>query len=610
VVVSRCKKAAKKKKGEDMKFAKYLVTLAFALFAITSATMAQNGTVMFLGGGSSALFNEMGQASQKISDSNGAVSCLWSYAKTTSPSGTPYIAANDGRSGINLDENGTIWIAWGAGSGTCSAPVAPFSIYAYISLDSVVGDRCYFATDASGTPGCTLKLQNTTGVAGTSQVLGVTDTTGVAQLPTTVVTPLAGAHFFVAGTDIRPEDAQFVIQRAFTPCNQYMPRQYFNNASYYIFGLGYEQNGNANLGLAIQGNSNYGAGSFNVVNFNITGTDPISGNSVPSFTVSTVGAQPLIVAASPTTDGNVATFSDINGFTLTLFLQGVLGRTSDFYGAPSDTSTNPAAEAVTTILREPLSGTYNTMEFSIPDGTQYHASQEYSNCNSSGTVLQQALGLSSANGNVGQRVRAIGTGNVTKYLRLATTPTLGYFFWSAGNVGAGSATPLANVKYLKVNGIDPLLNQDATGYTYNGVLPGTGATGDPGLGAVTFSQLYRGNYPIWSALRIVTPTTGNGVNGVAAMLTALHTLDSTQNDYIPVNSMTAWHSHFVLNGNPTLITNGAANGATVGGGTTTLCAGGNAEAGGDAGGTSVLVINNVHFCKDYGNPQGLLNKTQ
>jgi len=52
-------------------------------------------------------------------------------------------------------------------------------------------------------------------------------------------------------------------------------------------------------------------------------------------------------------------------------------------------------------------------------------------------------------------------------LQAATTDTLGYFFWSAGNASAFTAT---NGKYLTVNGVDPLLNA----YT-DGVFPGVDA---------------------------------------------------------------------------------------------------------------------------------------
>jgi hypothetical protein len=570
-----------------MKFMKYLFTLVFAFCAFTSITKAQ-ASVAFLGGGSSALFQELGSASQAVP----GISCLWTYSKTGTPGSTPYIAANDGRTGINLDENGQIFIAWGPGSGTCAAPAGSYSIYAYIQLDSVIGDRCYFENDGSGTSGCTLKLQNTAGIVGKNVITTNPDAPVGITLPTSVVTALTvtSPHFFVAGTDIRPEDAKFATQRAFTACNVSMPRQFFNQDSYFTTGLGY-QTGNPNLGTAIGGHASFGGGSFNVVNFNITGNDPISSQPVPAYSVSTIGAQPLLIAVAPVTDTQIAAMTDINGFTTTLFYQGVLGRTTDLLGTPGP------AEAFSILVREPLSGTYNTFEYSIPNGTQYHASQDYQNCNGSGTVLSNPMSIQSGNGVFGtavQRYRTLGTGNMVKFLQAATTPTMGYFFWSEGN-----AKGLTNVKYLKVNGIDPLLDAATA---YNGALPGSTATGDPGIAHVGFVGLNAGNYPIWSALRLVGPP-GNG--GVSAMITALNTISSTQHDYILPSNLNVWHSHFFLNGQsiPT-----PANGATVG--ATTLCSGGTAESGGDAGGTNMLIINNAHFCQDYGVTNGLLNKTQ
>jgi hypothetical protein len=572
-----------------MKFAKYVLTLVFAFCAFTSITKAQ-ANVAFLGGGSSALFQELGAASQQVP----GISCLWSFGTVTNPSGSPYIAANDGRTGVNLDENGKIFIAWGPGTGTCAAPAGAFDIYAYIQLDSVVGDRCYFENDGSGKSGCTLKLQNTTGVNGTSQITTTPDNPAASPLPTAVVNALtANPHFFVAGTDIRPEDAVFATQRALAPCNQLILRQFFNNTSYAVSGLGYQSASNPNVGVQILGDSAYGGGSFNVVNFNITGNDPITNGAVPSYSTSTIGAQPIIISAAPTTDGDVQKMADITSFTLSQYYAGNLGRTTDLLGPT-------VGEPMNFLVREGLSGTYNTFEYSIPQSTQFHTGQDTGNCNSSGTVLQNPMHLATAPGVFGgnvNRIRVIGTGNMVKFLNLAPngTPVLGYWFWSAGN-----AKGLTVTKYLKVNGIDPLQDQNAAGYTYTGIIPGSTATNDPGLSVVNFAGLNAGNYPIWSALRLVGPP-GNA--GVSNMLTALDKLTVLQNDYIKPSNMKIWHSHFQINGQPA----NAANGPTVG--TTTLCAGGAAEGGGDAGGSTMLIVNNANFCHDTGSTVGKLNLT-
>jgi hypothetical protein len=568
--------------GEDMKFIKYVVAVAFAICLTASGAKAQ-ATVAFLGGGSSALFNELGAATQNIS----GISCIWSYGKTSS------IVARDARfastSVGNIDEQGNIFVAWGPGSGSCDTPAGTFSIYAYMSLDSVVGDRCYFENDGSGTSGCIQIFTLAANTAGQSKVLGITDN---ATIPSNVISAIANQHYFVAGTDIRPEDAKWAINRMFNSCNTLYPRQPFNQDSYYTYGLGYSTSV-PNWGGTVSGYSGTGGGSFNVANFNITGTDPESGAAVPGYSVTVIGAQPIIVAVAPITDTTgIGAATNINGFTLTTFYQGVTARATDLSGP---TVANP----VTVLVREPLSGTYNTFEYSIPNGTQYHASQDYGNCLSTGLVWQNPLNYQSANTAVAAyRDRVIGTGGMTAALQAAgsstTGDTMGYFFWSAGN-----AKGLTNVKYLTVNGIDPI----QTTYS-NGVLPGSGGTGDPGLGSnITFAGLNAGNYPIWSPLRLVSAATPPA--GVTAMITALHTLDSTQHDYIPLSSLNVWHSHFSIQG----VTTAESNGNTINT-TGDLCPGGIAEAGGDVGGTNVIKQVNSDFCSDYGVTIGLVNKTQ
>jgi hypothetical protein len=192
---------------------------------------------------------------------------------------------------------------------------------------------------------------------------------------------------------------------------------------------------------------------------------------------------------APNTDTTgIGAASDINGFTLALFYQGVLARATDLNGP---TAANP----VNVFVPDPLAGDYNVFEYSVANGTQYHGSRDYLNCdNFYGLVLQDPLNYQSANGQVNAYRRRVIGDNMVTYLNAATTDTIGYFYWSPI-----TAASLKNVKYLKVNGIDPI--QDA--YT-NGTLPGSGGSGDLGLAAVTFSGLNSGDYRIWSVLRPVS----------------------------------------------------------------------------------------------------------
>jgi hypothetical protein len=558
-----------------MKFLKYLLVLALAICATASVSNAQ--TVAFLGTGSSALFLELGQAA--LTSSTTGTPCGWSANSNAD------IVVEDQRTSPSTNEQGAVWIAWGAGSGTCAAPTGTYSIYAYMSLDSVLGDRCFFEVDSSGTAGCTWSVTVGAGTAGAG-LLAPYPSGGETNIPQNVITALNGQHTFVAGTDIRPEDAKFATQRMFTPCNTPILREPYNQTVYETDGLGY---GSGNVGTSVM--SDFSSKTFHVLQFNITGDDPISGNGVPAYTVNTVGAQPVVVAVGPTpTTGNtgIGAASDISAFTLALFLEGVLGRSTDLVGP---TSTN----AVTVLVREPLSGTYNTMEFSNPNSSQFKTSQDASNCNSSGAVKSNPLDLASANGAISgaARRRVIGTAEMVSTLQAATTDTLGYFFWSAANAENFNGT---NGKYLTVNGVDPLANS----YSVTG---GTFPTGSS-LSQVTFANLNAGDYPIWSALRLVTNSPAPA--GVTNLITAAQSLNSTQSDFIPLSKLKVWHSHFNIYGVNVF---NEANGFGINTpGDLCPTSGAAAEGGGDAGGTNVTVAANSNFCSDFGSKIGLVNK--
>ena len=566
-----------------MRVAKFLIALAFAFCAFASIINAQTA--------------------YNIVNVPAGTGCLWTSASTTvtpPPVGSDYFAARDPRPGVpagQTDENGKIFVAWNQnGGGSCATPVinASFQVYVYMQLDSTVGDRCFFINDGGGTAGCTFVATLNGAVdAVVGQISTQNDVPGGIQLPAAVTGVFAGApynnRFFIAGTDHRPEDAAFNTHRALTACNVLIPRQFFNDVSYDVFGWGY-QTANANIGTAIAGDAAYGGGSFHVYNFNIIGNDPITNAAVPSpYTVSTIGAQPELVIVGPNTDGDVANMTDIPGFTLSQYYAGNLGRTTDLFGVT-------VAEAMNFLVREPLSGTYSIFEYSNPQSTQFHTSQETGNC-SGATFLQNPLHLATAPGTFAgavNRIRSIGTGNIYKFVDAAPngTPVMGYAFWSAGNVAN-----LTQTRYLKVNGIDPLLPAGQ----YNGLVPGSKEAGAPPLANVNFAGLNAGDYSIWSALRLVSDA--RGAAGVSAMLAALDNLTVLQNDYIKRNNMNIWHSHFQIVGQPA----NTANGPSVG--TQVLCASGVAEAGGDAGGATMLIVNNRNFCHDFSSTSGKLNLT-
>jgi hypothetical protein len=580
-----------------MKYMKYLLVLALAMCATVSHANAQ-ASIQLLGGGSSALFVELGQAAFNQA---GAGACLWTLG------GNSNVLARDARTSPATDEQGNIWVVWTPGTGTCSAPAGSYNVSSYMSLDSTIGNRCYFEVDSSGTPGCVQVMTIAAGTAGANKLCYPSATTCTSfgdtagGIPASVISALNGQHFFMAGTDILPLDAKYATYRMLQPCGQAINRQAFDQILRQAYGLGY---GTGTTGVGTNVQSSYSTAQFHVLDFNVTGNDPINtAQAVPAFTVTTVGAQPIVVAVGPndTTGTGLNLATDIPSYVLMNFYNGSLGRASDLL---SSTSTAIQPWAVTTLVREPLSGTYNVFEWSLINNSQFHDSQDAYNCSSTGGVFANPMTLTSINGKfangggqLAYRKRVIGTGEMVTQLNNATDTDnrLGYFFWSAGN-----AAGKTNVKYLTVNGVDPLLNSYS-----NGTLPGSGGPGDPGLSAVSFKSLNAGDYPAWSALRLVSRSPYTAA--VSNLVSALQSLNTTQRDMITLANLNIWHSHYYL---PAIGSNSSANGATIST-ANDLCntPGALAETGGDAGGATILKQANNDFCQDFAVTTGLINKT-
>jgi len=603
-----------------MKLMKYAFALAIALCTIPSASKAQTA---FVGGGSSALALELGQAAVFFEDGVTG-SCIWTR-KTKSLQVGSTMNATDDRPGINKTESGDVWVVWGKGPapGTCAAPnaTAPgYNVYMYTNLDSGVGNRGFFMTKAAGVTGF---VQNLVLVAGDSNpgvpdnILNKQPTAGhvftdtVGGIPAVVIGNLNTQRWNWAGTDIRPEDALFANFRAEAACNSWIGRQPFDVILRYTQGLGYAD------GTVFS--DDFGAGkTLKLYNFAINGAlDPYSGIASPNFTALSVGAQPIIIAVGPINgpSGNgIYKNTDIPGFVAANFFSGVLGRASDLLGGSDN-------YGVTALVREPISGTYNTMEYGLVNNSQFHTSMDINNC-VPGVAPPNPLHVVSANGVAMEggavqafRRRVIGTGQMTTVLNSGVeapnnpaTQYIGFFFWGAGNISG-----LNNVKYLKVNGADPIQNA----YT-NGVLPGSGAPGDPCAGnitnpacagTVTFAGLNNGDYPLWSALRVIYDP---GKPLVAAAMTnlvaAAQNLTSVQYDFVKLSNLNVWRSHYYMN---SINVNVAAMGPTLNTATPNdLCPGGLPEQGGDAGGAIISKVANAHFCSDFANNTGLVNKTE
>ena len=557
---------------------------------VTLQVKTPGASVQFLGGGSSAMFLELGQAAQSSPVTN--TPCVWTHSSRFND-----VGARDNRPAafppsLPVDEFGDIWVTWSPGSGTCAAPAGNFDIYAYTSLDSVLGVRCYFEVDDdSGNTGCVEIMNVAVGTAGENKLCNLSGACVFGPdtpIPQAIINSLNQKHWFAAGTDILPQDAKFSLLRMFTPCGSPIYRQPFDQGLRETYGLGYR---GTIPGIGLPVLSHFSNDSFHTLDFNYEGHDPIkTGLPVPGYTITTLGAKPIIVAVTPAGGTGIGAATDIPGFTLALFTGGVLGRTTDLLG-PTD------GLPVTTLISEPFSGPYNVMEYSIPNTSQFHISQDVDNCDGKGGVYSNAMGLQSANGQIlSFRVRALGTNEMITQLQAGTSTDqrLGYFYWSAANASTFTAS---NGKYLTVNGVDPL--QDT--YT-DGVLPGVDSAHP--LSNVTFKWLNMGDYPIWSVLRIVSksPTPV----GVSNLISAARGLNVTQHNFISTPNLQVWHSHYYL---PATGDSVSALGNTIDTpGDLCPIPGALPEIGGDLGGANTLKQANRDFCTDFGNINGLLNK--
>jgi hypothetical protein len=518
-----------------------------AAMLILAATQSKAQTVI---AGSSALYLEMQQASYLEQG------CSWTTSSKT-------FTLNDSRLTLAVADTATAWITWQP-SGSCATPVAG-SETVYLSTDSTVGNRCFFAS-----PACTITTTSTSGTAGSGTPPGVTDT----PLPAAVLAAVQGASVNIAATDVRPEDAKFATLRALTACGTPVV-----SGSQYL-GLGYS-NGYEIKGSTAQTNGS--GGGFNTADFNLEGTDPLTGASLPgNFIVTPVAATPVVVVVNPGNSGGFGSLlvSNVDRATLAGYLDGTYGATSD---AIAQAYASGGA-GVTVYLREPLSGTYNTMEYAIPNSVQNQTSQEIGlaaynalnntgnpypkwNCSTSNPNQWGPNPLAEVNarnsGVTSYRYRAIGTGNELKAVQ-ATTDSLGYAFWSAANFAGATA---GNDKYLTVDGIDPL-QQDWT----DGLVP---TAGNDLLGNVSLAHIKDGSYPIWSILRLVS-SPANKSKATALASDAAKFLSPSQPDFVPLSQLAVVRSHFA----PPGVNFPSAAGAN----TPSNGSGATAEAGGDVAG--------------------------
>jgi ABC-type phosphate transport system substrate-binding protein len=507
---------------------KTAAVLSLGLLLFAASAFAANPVAVNLTG-SSAMFNlsALGGFTASACGTN-----IWTKKSTS----TAPIGGVDQRPGGAPIQTGNLWIIWNNSQTT---------ICAYLTVDSAVGNEMFFAV-----PKFTLSIDPSwVGTAGSNLIPTLNDTT----LPQSVYNSLNNQPFNGAATDIRPEDALFEVNRCLAPLD---PVGYT--------GLGY---GPGPVGTPIQ--STFSTASATPVAFALTGSDPISGGTIPTWTTTPVGAEPVMVFvntsnASSGHFGN-AQFTNVDRWVLADVLNGTLTRTRDVTnvaGLPS--------VGIPVILREPTSGTYTTMEFNVPRNVEINSTQEL------GVDPSQADGnpLNITYPSGGSRRRAIGTGQMVSEVG-SNTDAFGYAFWSTGNF----SSVLGSTKYLSVDGVDAL---NYSWYQSRGAFPNCSY---PCKGLIPFVNVLNGSYPIWSILRVATNLPVPA--GISQLIkTVQNTASNGFPDIVPYSEMQMFRSHYNRPGQAAPTSNGHA--------------GEPAEAGGDVGGAVFNIQSDLDFFSDTG----------
>jgi hypothetical protein len=550
----------------------FAIALLVAVAGIVPQAHAvgNTATIKLMVAGSSALWQSMGLATYGFNGSSGncpsgAVKPCFHYTSSSN------FSLNDARPknfatppGSIATDTGQIWIVWdshttSSGSSTFSTP----NVWAFIRVDSAVGVRCYFAH-----PRCYATAPSTwptpAGNAGINSALWGADTDpnncGGTCNGGSVVTAFQAATGVVIGaaaSDIRPEDALWATCRANSALDTSTTLGLGYNSAIPAGQCPTSSTPKSNLaGTDIISKVNTGHTAHPIA-FNLSGTDPYSGQAIPAFSTFQIGGEPVMIVGAVAKGGG--TLASVNNVTDSQLQSVFSGANCNANAFKKPDGTTPGSDSLNVYQREALSGTMNTIEYTVfayPDfsGT----SQETGIDPSVDNPLSQAC---TAGG--GTRKRGVGTGDIITGVWTdgtgALTDAIGYTFFSYGNVtnGTKSINDSGSFKYFTLNGVDPLFHKYASsagstfsqqdpgqpitdvgeipGPTDNGTCTGTFPCPENKIwnGGLSFPNVRSGQYRAWSVLRYIS----DGANFATAktLLTAAQSFAaSTTPDFIPV----------------------------------------------------------------------------
>jgi len=534
----------------------FALLVVAAMVGLVPQAHATAANVQLWIAGSSALWQGMGYAAYNNGHSlNGSptdpaytVTCHW----TTGSGFANNFNITDTRLGKNLVDAGQTWVVWSIpNTDTCANQAADNpvvrDVWVFSNVDSVVGNHAYFAKETINSSYAVGSAPIAGANAIGSQLFadGSSDTTPSQNLWNYLA---QGGIVNVAATDIRPEDAAWVMCRANSP----LGASAVSTGSDGLDGLGYNTSGAAQgSGECAKYTSNNSQDLKNVFGnpvlsgypvasgkkaqvaaFNITGKDPATNAAVPAYTVYPIGAVPIVFIVNQ----HNHVLSGLNNAT-DRQLQAVFSGTNC-----NASAFGLSAGAINVFLREPLSGTYNTVESNVMRYPTIYPSPVVGTSMETGVGATNPLSATACAGGGGLRYRAIGTGEEVKSVLKSSSSDfggnaadgIGYTFFSYGNISTIAAN--TDYNYISLNGIDPLF-QSYNGGSGAGVDPGQPATGQLPLntpcgtgtaafpcaeqkiwqGGYSFPNVRNGTYRAWSLLRLVsTGTAGAGASALAA----------------------------------------------------------------------------------------------
>jgi hypothetical protein len=514
-----------------------LVLAALLVTAIVGVVpQAHAQTVKVVLSGSSALWQSLALGAYKSGScvSGGTAPCFhYTNSSFNLSDSRPTV-----KGGLTATDSGAVWIVWDSAS--------PANVWAFVKVDSGVGDRCYFAQ-----PHCNVNIAT---FPAPSNLIGSTlwgDNSSDSTPPTAIQTLFTSGTLLVnaAASDIRAEDALFATCRA---------NSTLGGGADGLAGLGYGASSSAKLeGNDILSGYPSSTSTAHLLAWVLTGRDPFTGTAVQAgVTTVPVGATPVTFIVSRS--GALSTVTNATDEQLQSVFSGA-NCNADAFGAPSGN--------ISVYLREPTSGTMNTTEYSVFRYWTF-------------TGASQETGVNAVNplesvcpGGGGSRFRAIGTSEEVKSVLNSNANNsddgIGYTFFSYGNVS--SIANNASYGYLTLDGIDPIFHKYGTTIdpgqpSTAGVLPAAAnlpATcssafpcpeGDIWSGHLSFPNLRNGSYRAWSNLRAIS--NGATLASLELLVEGSQTYAVTSTpDFVPAEKVGATdpglpllHSHYLQEG--------------------------------------------------------------